>query len=635
MERVACQNYPGMIRDLQKLEDFLASIIQKIHDGNPGQFNHIYYALRMIVNGYEPRIPIPANIQKDWETVKEMAKEAWETDDEEETYQIAQKVAAYLKKRYEEEKAKEEESEDKEEDLKEQLKALEDLKDALENSEEGEGEEEEDDTPQSVQMPWEEKKKKGISIEMSDGEDGEGEDSGEGEEGEGSEGDEDSEDKDDSKGKSSDKEEENEEEGEGSGEGDEEDDSEDGDEDEKGKSKGKSKDKSEDDSEDGEGESDSDEGEDGESESDSEEGEEDSDEDGKDEEKGESKEDRMDKLEKEIEEKKKEIADALKEKIKAQMGKDSLDPNTAKDIDPTKEYEVEHKDDDTGGRGGVVVPLPLHDYVKKVEVEAPKHSVTTKRILDTCMGSVCGMAQRFIQKVRSRVHVGVRTYKGRVNRRRLHRYKFDNNIFKTQNLRKKKDASVMIIVDCSGSMGGSKIDTARKAALVIGEMMSRAKVEFEIRGFTIPFSSEYRLGCFTRQADLVHYRFGGSKDWHHTQHNVVDGQIDAYGLQDNDDGESLRHFADELSHSKKDAKMMVVISDGAPACGAQMGNTTNDLKQVIPEIRDAGIDIYAIGLDTDVAKFYGADKSVRLASRADTTELIEAIGKFVTLIAVD
>jgi nitric oxide reductase activation protein len=588
MERVACDHYPGMIRDLQKLEGFLAEIITNMYKSNPANFNHIYYALRMVVNGYEPAIDIPEHMQKDWKVVRKMAQAAWDTDDEEETYKIAQKVAKYLKKRYEEEKGKSEDAKDEEQELKEQLEALEQLKEALEGMEsdsmgsgsdseggEGEGKEGESSEPQSCKMPWEEDEKKGLSIGFGSGEEGEEGEEDEDEEGAGSgEGTED------------------EEEGEGKGEGDEED----ADSESKGKGEG---DESEDDN----------------NESESEEGEK-----------------KLNDLKKEIEEKKKEIEDKIKEKIKAKMTAESLSEKDVKEVDPTKEYEVEHSGD-VVYRGGDVIPLPLHDYVQCIDVEVREHSTRTKAILDECMIAVSGMAQRFIQKVRSRIHVGVRTFKGRVNRRKLHRYKYDSNIFKTQNLRKKKDACVYIIVDCSGSMGGSKIDTARKAALVIGEMMHRAGVEFEIRGFTVFYGSQYTLGCFTRQADLIHYRFGGSKDWAHSQHTVVDGHL-LHHLQDNDDGESLRHFADELSQSKKDSKMMVVISDGQPACGAQAGNTHKDLKKVVPEIRESGIDMYAIGLDTNVAQYYGDDKSVRLSSYASITELVESIGQFVNLITV-
>jgi cobaltochelatase CobT len=578
MERVACKDYPGMMRDLQKLESFLGEIIKKMHDERPESFNHIYYALRMVVNGYEPVMPIPKDLKEDWDVVREMAKEAWETDDEQETYVIAQKVGDYLKKRHEEMAKAAEEAMTEEEKLEQELEQLQNLEDALDAGADVEL------TPASGDDDSD-----GIEMEMEGAGGSEG-DPQEGEEGESSEG----------KGSASSDDKSSDEEGEESG------------------SEGESSDKDSDGDKEGSDSKDSD-GEEKEGESE-----------------GESS-DKTKEMKKEIEEKKKELAEKLKEKMeeaKKKMQKSKVyDLTDTRPVDVTEEYEGEHAEDRSFHRwGGSVIPLPMHDYVKNVEVEAPKHSTKTKKILDEYISAVSGMAQRFIQKVRSRVHVGTRTYKGRVNRRKLHRYKYDKNIFKTQSLRKKKDAAVMIIVDCSGSMSGEKINMARKAALVIGEMMDKGKVEFEVRGFTIPYNIEYSFPCFTRQADLIHYRFGGSKDWAHSKHNVIDGRLE-YGLQDNDDGESLRTFADELSQSKKETKMMVVISDGEPASRAQLGNGDEDLKKAIPEIRDMGIDVYAIGLSTNVEQYYGKENSVRLNSRSTTTELVEALNSFIGIIS--
>ena len=178
MERVACDHFPGMLRDFQKLEGFLGEVIKKMHDTNPANFNHIYYALRMVVNGYEPAVNIPDNLREDWDIVREMAKKAWNTNNEEETYKIARNVEEYLKARYEEEKEKKKEAEKKEKELKEELEKLKEELEDLENDEEGEpeegaseeseegkseseeSEEGEDEGYGSCKMPWEEEDEK-------------------------------------------------------------------------------------------------------------------------------------------------------------------------------------------------------------------------------------------------------------------------------------------------------------------------------------------------------------------------------------------------------------------------------------------------------------------------------------------
>ena len=421
MERVVCEYFPGMLRDLQKLEGFLGEIIKGMYEKNPEKFNHIYYALRMVVNGYEPVTSIPEKLREDWDVVREMAKEAWDTNNEAETYNIARNIETYLKERYEEEKAKKEEEKKKEKELKEKLEKLKEaLKDLEDEGDSEPGESDEENTDEES----------GEGTSTSSDKNSENNEDSEGEESSGSckmpwE-----------------------------------------EEDEKETKPSKPSYEEEEDDDDTESDKAKDEK---------------SEEDKTDEEKAKRKEE----IEKEIEEAEKEIEKAKESKEEAEEKANSLNDEDLEEVDPTETYE--DITPTSYPSGSDVVPLPFDDYVKNITVEAPKHSETTKEILDECMGAVTGMAQRFIQKVRSRVHTGVRTYRGRVNRRKLHRYKFDKNIFKTQNLRKKKDASVMIIVDCSGSMSGEKIETARKAALVVGEIMSRAKVEFEIRGFTIPF----------------------------------------------------------------------------------------------------------------------------------------------------
>jgi cobalamin biosynthesis protein CobT len=536
MERVSCEHYPGRTQDLQKLQYFLKEAIQEFYEQSPHSFNHLYYALRMVVNGYEPAVPIPEELVEDWKVVREMAQEAWETDDEEETYEIARKVEQYIREKHKEAADSIDGLKKKEEELKENLENAKKLKDALEKGK--------------------------ISLEDLMG-------------------------------------------GAGSEEG--------------GipiSIKSKKEDEEEEDEEDVstdkecieiEGEIDKEK---------------------------EAIKEKVKELEEEMAKLEEAIEENIEEQIEEEIKKDSLDTDTVEEIDPADDFEEDHKHDRaTLSRGGEVIPLPVNDYVQNYKVDVPNHSAKTTSIINECIASIAGLAQRFIQKVRSRTHAGVRTYRGRVSRRKIHRYKFDKNVFKTQILHKKRDASVMIIVDCSSSMTGPKIATARKAALVIGEMMSRAGVEFELKGFTIPYHPEYEFPGFTRRSDLIHYRFGGSSDWDHSKHCVVEGKLPK-GLADNDDGESLRQFSHEIQQSKKDTKMMVVISDGAPCAGAQSGDGNEDLRNVVHEIKQSGVDIYAIGLDINPSMYYGAQNSVILSSSCSTSELVMAISEFVNMITV-
>jgi len=532
MERVACENYPGMHKDLKYLEQVLGRIIsEQIKEAGEGEMLDLaclFYGVRMAIHNYDLPFKMPDHLKDDWKGCMEFVKESQETNDERDTILIAIRLQQYLeeKEKAAEEKAKEaaevtgkaqkklkmkrEEFEELKEKLEELNREKEEMKKDL--HEKKEGDEEGEETEAVIK----------IEVEITDAEEG-----------------------------------------------------------------------------------------------------------------AEKAKDEVKKAEKEVE-KAKESQDKAEKQASCKL--DDLE-----DIDPVEKFEEDVEEFNTriDAFGDDVVPLPLHDYVKNINVEPNGDKAKTKRVLDNVMGQLSALSQRFVQKVRSSRHVGSRTYQGRISTKRLHKYRHSQNIFKTDLLRKKHTAAVSIIIDCSGSMDNAKIRTARRAALVIGEMMYRAKINFTLNGFTIPYvggwgkggsSSRFDFGCFTRKDYLIHYRFGSSKDWDKSKHAVLNGRL-KHDLQDNDDGESLRHFADELSHEKEERKIMIVLSDGAPCAGAQTGDMDEDLKRVIKEIRQSGTEIYAIGLGTYTSHYYGEQNSVDLSSNAKDSEIITALTKFVSLIA--
>ena len=559
MERVVCEEYPGMLPDLQSLEGVLHRTILEFQKKNPKNFKHLYYAMRMAVSGYPIATEIPKKLQKDLEKCMEFVQAAQETNSEEETVEIAKEVYKYFKKREKEEKKKE--------------KA---------NTEEGGDNEKEEDSKESNEEERE---------------------------------------KDDSSGDKGESTEDEQEEL------------------EEGEERGRDREEDEDDDIGHDGrESDGDDKENRERSEDSEDDNIDSSDSGSDNDDG---------------------GDDDNSESKNENSEDGSSGSTEGDdeddfegksvcfstegieiIDPLKTFVFEQELADECNledfyikmpRGcGDVIPMPLDDYVDSIEIKPTKNTHETNEILGETIGSICGMAQRFIQKVRSTRHVGRRTYQGRLSSKSLHKFRTSKNIFKTENMRKKKGASVMIIVDCSGSMGGSKIETALAAALVMGEIMHQAKVEFEVVGFTVS-NKIADFKAFTRTKYLQHYRFGSSKNWNSCKYGLINAG-DHLRMLDNDDGESLRQFASEIAKSKKERKMMIVISDGQPVSSGQRGDTNKDLHRAIKEIRESGTDIYAIGLGMAVEKFYGEKNSINISVRCSTEDLVLAMSKFINLI---
>ncbi|TRZ47903.1 MAG: VWA domain-containing protein [Dehalococcoidia bacterium] len=602
MERVACLNYIGMHKDLIKLEKVLGDVIKKTYkeqsaEGKWNDMMYLYYGIRMTINGYEPVIELPEHLKTDWETCMGFVREAWETNDEGENIEIAVKAHEFFKQKEKELGEKADNADKDAEKTKRKISMKrEELEKMMEEQEKQDGDDaDEDGEKQKVQIN-------------------------------------------DPKAEKSDEEQKQDEKQDDGEEPDLEidiiDDDEDDESDESESDEGEEE--SVDESKGNDGEND---GDPLESESDSN-GEEKEDSDGNESKGGDLKGSNEgnisneETLKNELESLKKELEQKEAEKEKAELEAGTVED--LKEIDPTEELAKDKKKELKLGRNGPVIPLPLHDYVDIEEVMPVNKSGSTQTndILNDCLNQLSAMAQTFINKVRSSKHVGTRTYQGRVSTRSLHKYKHSRNIFKTESKRKKKDATVSIVVDCSGSMDGHKMQAARKSALVIGEMMFRANVEFELVGFTIPFYSHYDFSPFTRHANLIHYRFGGSKDWNFRKHGVVEGDMNR-GTEDNDDGESLRHFADNLAQSKKERKMMIVLSDGQPSSTAQEGDGITDLKETIEEIRNNNIEVYAIGINTDAEIFYGKENSVRLESDATNVEITQAISTFVGMIGAN
>jgi cobalamin biosynthesis protein CobT len=78
-------------------------------------------------------------------------------------------------------------------------------------------------------------------------------------------------------------------------------------------------------------------------------------------------------------------------------------------------------------------------------------------------------------------------------------------------------------------------------------------------------------------------------------------------LESNVDGESVEYAARRLSKQSASRHVMIVLSDGNPAChgDAGQGVLEDDLRDRVKRIQDGGIDVVGIGIQDDsVKQFY-------------------------------
>ena len=174
------------------------------------------------------------------------------------------------------------------------------------------------------------------------------------------------------------------------------------------------------------------------------------------------------------------------------------------------------------------------------------------------------------------------------------------------------DVAVSILVDQSGSMCGNRIRNARKACIAIAEALNSINVKFEILGHTTGdvirmAKSEKYLPVRREYLKMNEFK---SFDENYNAVKTRLAQIKAYC--NNVDGEALELTAIRNANQRAKRHIVIVLSDGAPACATGCWNALeNHLKEVVQEIRKTGMECYSIGIDTNAPEeFYGKEYSI-------------------------
>ena len=161
----------------------------------------------------------------------------------------------------------------------------------------------------------------------------------------------------------------------------------------------------------------------------------------------------------------------------------------------------------------------------------------------------------------------------------------------------RSNLAVMIAIDESGSMHGSRIERAKAAAINLAELFSRLKIPTYVMGYTAD----------TAGADVVHNHY---LMWSRN----FDDRLKLTSMHadcDNFDGYSIRYASNVLSTRPEKHKLMIVISDGQPACDAYEGDAGyRDTKDAIREARGDGNIVLGVAIGADVStlqNMYGND----------------------------
>lgn len=211
----------------------------------------------------------------------------------------------------------------------------------------------------------------------------------------------------------------------------------------------------------------------------------------------------------------------------------------------------------------------------------------------------------------------------------------DDRVFRKKHESTSKDVAVSLVIDCSGSMSGSKIHLATQAAYALSSVLERLRISHEVIGFTTG-SSAGDLAEARKEADKIGRSFTRDESLYMP---VVKGYGERLSsettkrfgwlpnsriLRNNIDGECVEIAARRLMGRKEAGKVMIVLSDGYPAGSGDSGKLNTHLKEVVKTTMKKGVDVIGIGIQSDsVRKFYPKAVVINEVDELPTTVIKE------------
>lgn len=177
---------------------------------------------------------------------------------------------------------------------------------------------------------------------------------------------------------------------------------------------------------------------------------------------------------------------------------------------------------------------------------------------------------------------------GKFDSKHIYRVETDRKVFyKTQYRSQQADLAVMLIIDMSGSMGGDRIEEARKAALLLYDACKALNIPISIIG---------------------HQAIGNSNIVHH--HHFIDFEsgpearkniFNMYATGGTREGFSIRHLAKIFSMRKQKDKIMICISDGCPCHNSLVDRYSDkiaqqDSKEAVKYAEALGIKVFGVAI---------------------------------------
>ena len=177
---------------------------------------------------------------------------------------------------------------------------------------------------------------------------------------------------------------------------------------------------------------------------------------------------------------------------------------------------------------------------------------------------------------------------------------YNKKIFYEQSARTAKDTAIFVLVDWSGSMLGNKMKYAAEAAQRLVHTFDRV---LKIPVALATFSNRHT------KCDIGYIKPWNTRGTSEEEIAKRFARCDAI-TSANNDADSVNWAWKELRKRKESRKLLIVLSDGAPA-GSFAGHPSDALKFVTNAIqKDGGVELYGVGIRSNAVKKYYKNWSV-------------------------
>ncbi|MGS0894320.1 cobaltochelatase CobT-related protein [Burkholderia stagnalis] len=176
-----------------------------------------------------------------------------------------------------------------------------------------------------------------------------------------------------------------------------------------------------------------------------------------------------------------------------------------------------------------------------------------------------------------------------------------------------RDAAVSLLIDCSGSMAGKKIELARRCAAALCDALVQLGFACEALGYSSVEDAAMRAH-YRRWLDAGHGTFGYNRFVERLDLRIykrfdsdrLDGLARIECGHENPDGEALGWAAERLLSHRARRRILLVLSDGYPATGdGHPAILRTDLRARVDALRARGVELIGVGiLDDAVESFY-------------------------------